>query len=392
MKYLNTKVITSYIVFFIMLGIGYVILNYQIWSPTQHPVTYHINSDAQSESDMLSIRMEASKSWDDTYDTGEKCVGAQYDGFIINNSDKNFYNWTLDIQLPEAAKIDSSWNGTYVNEHSYITMSPIDDILTIEPGETASFGFVLHSDSLLTIQEFTIIGYQHIPLIQYPLFWVLIIATVFWCIAFICYLSFGIRIYRLQKQRQNDEAIILQSMQTFANLIDAKDPYTRGHSTRVAAYTRLLCKEMKLDSQTTKQFGYIALMHDCGKIEIPDEILNKPGALLEEERNIIKSHTVIGGNVLADFNAIDGISDGAMYHHERFDGKGYPSGLKGEDIPLCARIICVADSYDAMNSDRIYRNRLSKSDILKELRLNSGTQFDPQIVAHMIFLIEIGKA
>ena len=149
---------------------------------------------------------------------------------------------------------------------------------------------------------------------------------------------------------------------------------------------------MKLDSQTTKQFGYIALMHDCGKIGIPDEILNKPGALLEEERNIIKSHTVIGGNVLADFNAIDGISDGAMYHHERFDGKGYPSGLKGEDIPLCARIICVADSYDAMNSDRIYRNRLSKSDILKELRLNSGTQFDPQIVAHMIFLIEIGKA
>jgi len=188
-----------------------------------------------------------------------------------------------------------------------------------------------------------------------------------------------------------DENIILQSMQTFANLIDAKDPYTRGHSTRVAAYTRLLCKELKMDDAIIKQFGYIALMHDCGKIGIPDEILNKPGALIEEERNIIQSHAIIGGKVLADFTAIEGIADGATYHHERYDGKGYPSGLRGEDIPLCARIICVADSYDAMNSDRVYRGRLTKPEILRELRLNSGTQFDPQIVAHMIFLVETGK-
>jgi len=392
MKYLNQKTITGYIVAFILLGIGFVILNYQIWAPTQHALTYSVhNTNASADSD-ITIKMTPSKSWDDTYDTGGHCVGAQYDGYITNLSNATFYQWNLVIELPQKAKIDSSWNGTYDNQHTYITMFPIEAISEIAPNETVSFGFVLHSDALMEIDHFEITGYRQINITSYPLFWILIICAGIWFISIICYLLFGIRIYNLQRQRQMDENIILQSMQTFANLIDAKDPYTRGHSTRVAAYTRLLCKEMKLDSQTTKQFGYIALMHDCGKIGIPDEILNKPGALLEEERNIIKSHTVIGGNVLADFNAIDGISDGAMYHHERFDGKGYPSGLKGEDIPLCARIICVADSYDAMNSDRIYRNRLSKSDILKELRLNSGTQFDPQIVAHMIFLIEIGKA
>lgn len=391
MKYLNTKAITAYIIIFIMLGIGFVVLNYQIWSPTQHPVTYHINSSS-SDSDMLSIHMSSSKSWDDTYDNGGSCVGAQYDGYITNNSNIIFHDWKLTIVLPQEAKIDSFWNGSYDNRRTEIIMVPIDDIKEIHPGETVSFGFVLHSDKLLNIHSFDIIGYQQVKITQYPLFWILTIGSVLWCICIVCYISFGVRIYHLQKQRQNDEAIILQSMQTFANLIDAKDPYTRGHSTRVAAYTRLLCKELKLDEQITKQYGYIALMHDCGKIGIPDEILNKPGALLEEERNIIKSHTVIGGNVLTDFTAIEGIGDGAMYHHERFDGKGYPSGLKGEDIPLCARIICVADSYDAMNSDRVYRSRLTKAEILKELRLNSGTQFDPQIVAHMIFLIETGKA
>ena len=132
-------------------------------------------------------------------------------------------------------------------------------------------------------------------------------------------------------------------------------------------------------------------MHDCGKIGIPDEILTKPAKLTEEEFKIMQGHTTYGGKVLKDFNAIDGIVEGALYHHERYDGGGYPEGLKGDKIPLYARIICVADALDAMNSDRCYRPHLPPDVIKQELKGNAGTQFDPDIVECALELIEDGK-
>jgi HD-GYP domain-containing protein (c-di-GMP phosphodiesterase class II) len=159
---------------------------------------------------------------------------------------------------------------------------------------------------------------------------------------------------------------------------------------RVADYAVAIAKRMKLPERQIEELGYIALMHDCGKIGVPDEILNKPGALTEEERKCINEHTVKGGAILENFNAIKGIRQGALYHHERFDGKGYPEGLKGKDIPLYARIIGVADAFDAMNSNRVYRKSLPQDVILGELRKCSGTQFDPDIVKHMIQMLEEG--
>lgn len=135
---------------------------------------------------------------------------------------------------------------------------------------------------------------------------------------------------------------------------------------------------------------YIALMHDCGKVGIPDAILRKPGELTANERELIQSHTTMGGNILRKFTAIDGIKNGALYHHERFDGHGYPEGLKGDNIPLCARIICIADSYDAMSSKRCYRKPLQRDEILSELTENAGKQFDPSIVTYMIDMIQDG--
>ena len=131
-------------------------------------------------------------------------------------------------------------------------------------------------------------------------------------------------------------------------------------------------------------------MHDIGKIGVPDSILNKPGKLTEEEMDIIRNHVNVGGEILKDFTALNGIADGAKYHHERCDGKGYCMGLSKEEIPRVARIIGVADSYDAMASDRCYRKALSEDVIVDELKKCSGTQFDPEVVPHMLAMIEEG--
>lgn len=132
-------------------------------------------------------------------------------------------------------------------------------------------------------------------------------------------------------------------------------------------------------------------MHDCGKLYIPDGILTKPSRLTDEEYEVMKKHTVYGSNILRDFTSIKDIQLGAMYHHERYDGKGYPTGKAGEDIPLIARIICVSDAFDAMNSQRCYRTNLAPEVILSELKNNKGTQFDPVIVEHLLKLIDDGR-
>ena len=177
-----------------------------------------------------------------------------------------------------------------------------------------------------------------------------------------------------------------------AHLVDAKDEYTKAHSLRVALYAAEIARRSGMKEEDVKRIKYIALVHDCGKVGVPDAILKKTGALTPEEREIINSHTVLGGHIMESFNAIEGIREGALSHHERYDGNGYPNKQKGKKIPVCARIIGVADAYDAMSSDRCYRPKLPKEVILEELRKNSGTQFDPEYVRYMIAMMEDGTA
>ncbi len=184
----------------------------------------------------------------------------------------------------------------------------------------------------------------------------------------------------MKRKLKQQERIIESTLATFTKFVDAKDPYTNGHSERVGLYTMLIAQKMGLSETQCKHFRYVGLMHDCGKCYIPDGILKKPGRLTEEEYDVIKTHTTKGAKLLEFFDSIEGIRDGALYHHERYDGKGYPEGKAGADIPLIARIICVADAFDAMNSQRYYRNRLDREKIRSELVVNKGKQFDPEIV------------
>jgi diguanylate cyclase (GGDEF)-like protein/putative nucleotidyltransferase with HDIG domain len=184
---------------------------------------------------------------------------------------------------------------------------------------------------------------------------------------------------QLEKSNEQSKEMTLQTIRTIVNTIDAKDEYTKGHSQRVSAYSKALAKELGLEKSEVERVEYIALLHDIGKIGVPDNILNKAGRLTNEEFAIMKQHTVVGSDILKDIDAIEGLAVGAKYHHEKYDGTGYPEGLKGEEIPYIARIIGICDAYDAMTSNRIYRKRLTKEDVCNEIERCSGTQFDPEI-------------
>jgi len=263
----------------------------------------------------------------------------------------------------------------------------------IEPREATTPGIILYvgigesiDDSVLELE------YQfNRVLTSEPLFWVSLVILAIWLIALIAFAITSAQIRKYKERHERDNVIINESIETFTGFIDAKDPYTNGHSKRVAIYTRLIAEELGYEGEELDRIYYIALLHDCGKIGVPDSILGKPGRLTDEEFEVIKSHTVLGGEILSSFKSLENVGEGALYHHERYDGKGYPEGRAGEDIPFIARMICAADSFDAMNSNRVYRNRLTKDDILREIETNKGTQFDPGIADVLLGLIRDGK-
>lgn len=193
------------------------------------------------------------------------------------------------------------------------------------------------------------------------------------------------------QRRKQLEHMSLLMIVTLANAIDAKDKYTNGHSYRVSEYAVLLAKKLGWDEERIQSLRYEALLHDVGKIGIPDAVLNKDSRLSDTEFKIIQFHAFLGGEILSEATTIPGAQNVAKYHHERVDGKGYPDGLTGEQIPENARIVCIADSFDAMNSDRVYRKALPRQIILQELRKGRGTQFDPKYLDAFLELYESGE-
>lgn len=193
------------------------------------------------------------------------------------------------------------------------------------------------------------------------------------------------------ERRMQVERLSLQIMEALADTIDAKDRYTNGHSVRVAEYSRELARRLGKSQKEQKDFYYMGLLHDIGKIGIPDQIIRKNSRLSDEEYGIIKSHPVIGEEILKNISEIPGIETGARWHHEKYDGTGYPDGLKGEEIPLVARIIGVADAYDAMASKRSYRDVLPQNVVREEILKGKGMQFDPEIAEKMIEMIDEDK-
>ncbi len=181
-------------------------------------------------------------------------------------------------------------------------------------------------------------------------------------------------------------AMFLGTLEALTASIDAKDPYTCGHSQRVAHLSKQLAAAIGLDEHTVERMHIAGIVHDVGKIGVPESVLTKPGRLTDEEFLLIRKHPEIGHRILKDIPQLQDILPGVLYHHERWDGDGYPHGLVGENIPLIARIICLADSFDAMSSTRTYRARLSRDEVLAEISRCAGAQFDAQLAEVFITL------
>lgn len=368
-------------------------------------------------------------------------VGTIYELTLLNTSDATITEWEMELYMPEYLWLNNAWCGT-LEFHQTTSGSPLvqeldlreftnqeitldhyidhtgpmiplnsgdsfiyhpskaDNELPLAPQKNneetnckALVGFIVYvpDQGLDYVVNFNNATFSYLlqrdPL-SLPIFITLVCLDVLWVVLLIAMLISQFRIRNLLKQQKHDAQIIEQSINTFINFIEAKDPSTKGHSERVAKISHALAVDMGYSARECNRIYYIALMHDCGKISTPANILRKPGKLTEEEYETIKNHTVYGEKMLRDFTSIEGINLGVLYHHERYDGGGYPKGLKGDDIPLIARIICVADALDAMNSSRCYRPPLTKEQILAELETNKGKQFDPVVIEHLLKLIK----
>ena len=195
----------------------------------------------------------------------------------------------------------------------------------------------------------------------------------------------------LGRKAEQQKELLLQTIATIINAVDAKDEYTDGHSRRVAEYSRKLALEVGKSQEEADWIHHIALLHDIGKIGVPDALLKKPDKLTPQEVLIFRTHCEIGANILKDLTFYPGLEVGALYHHERYDGQGYPYGLKGEEIPEVARLIGVADTFDAMNSDRVYQKAYDRAYIRREILTCSGAQFDPVFATALVRLLDEGR-
>ncbi len=214
---------------------------------------------------------------------------------------------------------------------------------------------------------------------------VLGLALLVWMVKF--YYSRRVRI--LERKQKEAREQFEQTAEALASAIDAKDKYTNGHSRRVAEYSTMIAREAGKSDEECEKVYFAALLHDVGKIGVPINILSKKSRLTDEEFERIKQHPIVGGQILSSIRNSPWLSVGARYHHEKYNGKGYPEGLAGEDIPEIARMIAVADSYDAMTSNRSYRNAIPQYIVREELVKGSGTQFDPDYAKIMIHMIDL---
>ncbi|MCR5773671.1 MAG: HD domain-containing protein [Lachnospiraceae bacterium] len=381
----NRKIYAVLFAVYIVLLIGMLIYYKQM----SNKIFVVKGTSAEADRSGICIMSERSKEWAETGTPGYD-KGMEYDFIIVNPGDAEIYDWQAEINFGTGFVIDSSWNGTFEASDGRLTVKPDERTAVLQPEEEKTFGLVMISLNEQQVLDYSLYYKANYKYTDSPAFWLVAAALLLTLTVFITDEYNRRRYSKLRKSREEIHAILMDSFTTFANIIDAKDPYTQGHSLRVAEYARLISGKMGYSEEEQERVYWIGMLHDIGKIGITDVILQKPGSLDNEEYYTIQTHVDIGGAILKDFNALSDITAGAQYHHERWDGKGYSKHLKGKEIPQIARIICVADSFDAMTSPRVYRKALTVEFAKEELEKCAGTQFDPEIVPVMIKLIDEG--
>ena len=367
--------------------------------------------------------------------------GATYDAVVENRTPYEVTDWSLKLIVDDKCYLENAWCGklgiyqTYGNtslhqvidlrnykknmlnissikdgESNYFPLkendffiyypskeekeAPLMESVPDRPNSQAKFGFIVYTANSVYPLEFNhgVFYYRlNRRISKDPAFKVLVVISIIWFFSCLfLFLTEG-RINEIEQLEERDKQAIQEVMETFSGFVDAKDPYTGCHSIRVAKYSKMIAKELGLDKRECQLVFYCGLLHDCGKIGIHDDILSKPEHLTEEEFRSIRKHTLQGFEILSSLTAIPEACIVARYHHERYDGMGYPDGLKGDEIPLYARIICLADSFDAMNSNRCYRKHMTPDLIINQIRDNAGMQFDPVVCQAMLRLLSSGE-
>ncbi len=373
-------------------GLGITDLNYEA-----HTYDFTFTNNTKDEVSDFLFRLDfhhrvfLSSAWNGTLEIHQITDGGETVETIPDLRDYDPGDYALDFFTVDGESFVSMKPGDYLVYYPSSSLNALEVPINANEGTTP--GFIMYVPIGESIEDSTLdFAFTfHRLLTSEPLFWVSLASFAVWLLALIIFLITSSQIRKYNERHERDNVIINESIETFTGFIDAKDPYTNGHSMRVAIYTRSIAAEMGYEGEELDRIYYMALLHDCGKIGVPDSILGKPGRLTEEEFEIIKSHTVRGGEILSHFRSLEKAGEGALYHHERYDGKGYPEGKAGTDIPLIARMICVADSYDAMNTDRVYRKKLPKDEIIRELEDHKGSQFDPAIADIMLRLLRSGS-
>ena len=266
----------------------------------------------------------------------------------------------------------------------YSAYSPVFDSSGKVAGIIATDFSVEWFDSQLMEQtRSTVISYFLILLLT------LLIAGVLALVTIRPYMRMQEELEQQVREKQAQMTLLsVHSVEALSAAIDAKDAYTNGHSGRVAKYAREIARRIGYSKEDQERIYMLGLLHDVGKIGIPDAVINKPGPLTEKEFEQIKTHSILGARILETIHEMPELVTGAKYHHERYDGIGYPEGLAGKSIPEMARIIGVADAYDAMSSNRSYRNALAQTVVRKEIEDGKGTQFDPVFADIMLQMID----
>ncbi len=359
------------------------------------PVVVSPYLDAQTNTIMVSVSQLL-------YD-GESVISLDIvmDEIQILTEDINFdgmgYGFVIDKEGLVVAHSDEEQKGKNYQQQS--DMSELTDI--IYKGESDAFDITINGERCTVFTD-VIMDDWYVAMIvsNTKLFHdvremisrdVIVSVIVFLIIVVFCSITFyrlRWHMKKLEESRAEKDKLNELIMQALARTIDAKDRYTNGHSQRVAKYAKEIAKRMGKAESEVRDIYYAGLLHDVGKIHVPDEIISKPSRLTKEEFGYIKLHPIAGFHILKDMKDNPLISQGAKWHHERYGGGGYPNGLVGENIPEIARIIGVADAYDAMTSYRSYRDVLPQEAVRAELVKGAGTQFDPDIVKIMIEMID----
>jgi HD-GYP domain-containing protein (c-di-GMP phosphodiesterase class II) len=195
---------------------------------------------------------------------------------------------------------------------------------------------------------------------------------------------------RLKKALRQNQELFLETIKTLAAAIDAKDPYTRGHSDRVCSYSMAISRHLGMSQEEVFRVHIAAILHDVGKLGVRESILNKPGGLSDEEFEVMRQHPAIGAQIMSPIRMLKDIIPGIRNHHETWDGKGYPDQLKGEEIPVVARIIGIADTFDAMTTNRPYQHAMTLDYVLAKMRSMAGSRFDPVVLDAFNAAVEEG--